>query len=207
MFFTFWKRLFTQYTLGFGASGGAQSSKQQSTQSSFSGIKDPFVVDAIRALIGLQGVTPELQAQKTERKTVADKAGADADSFNVENILSLSKGAVDNIVRQNREKFLPIISKAVEGGGTSSNAIAALLANDAQARTAEAGATVALKAVTDGKAIAAENRKTQAGLSTIDSTGISALIEAIKSAAVSEGEGQSTGKSSGFNAGFTVLGG
>ncbi len=202
MFFNFYKKLFTQYILSLSGGSKSSSSSSFSTSSSFQGIKDPFVRDAINSIIAFEGVTPKLQEQLDNRRAVADKSGAAAERFSFSNFKDLTDTAVQQLVRKQNEANKPIISKAVEGAGVSGDALSALLTNDLNARTAEAGAGLLAKIFTDVGKLETENLRTEAGLSTIDATGINALLSAIDSSKIGESTSLGTGKSSSseFNA-------
>lgn len=60
-----------------------------------------------------------------------------------------SKAFIDKATRQLMEQILPGLSTAIEASGTSGNAVAGLLTNDAVARAAENAATLGIKAAVD----------------------------------------------------------
>lgn len=191
----------------FGANGGASKQQSSQQQTSFQGIDDPFTLDAIKSLISKGGVTDALQAQYDTRTATKDQALSAANDYSKAAAFSDATGAVDQLVRQQNEANKPVISRAVEGAGTSGGSMAALLSNDLATRTSQAGATLAAQLAASYGNIQAGNLQTAANLSQIDPTGIDALIKAISNMQVSKSQGTGSSSGSSFQAGMTVLGG
>ncbi len=72
--------------------------------------------------------------------------------FDQQAVLQGAEGNVQQLNRELLEDILPQITGAVEAGGGSNNALAALLAQDAASRTAEAGARVREQARSNSEA-------------------------------------------------------
>lgn len=191
----------------FGAGGSSSKSTSTQQQTAYSGINDPYTVDAIKTLIGAGGMTPQLAGQYADRTAMKNVALEAAGHYTKDAAFSDAKGSIDQLVRQQNEANKPVISRAVEGAGTSGGSMAALLSNDLATRTSQAGATLGAQLAASYGNIQANDLGTAANLSNIDPSAVTALLNAISGMQVSNSQGTAASKSSSVAANMSIIGG
>lgn len=192
------------FMLKMGGSKSKSSSQQQSTNDQFQGLKDADTIAAVKNLIAVGGMTPDLARQRAVRADTLANLNTTLAGYTKEKAFSDSSEAMQGLLRQLRETSSPAISRAVESSGASGSSMSALLTNDADARNAQATAKLALDAATQYGGITSNLFGTAGSMTATDTTATQALLQAIDDMKVSIGQAQSTGSAKSSSMSFSA---
>lgn len=125
---------------------------------------------------GTQNMAKDEAQRQGEIKTVqAQRAGYSKDAA-----LGDAQGLIAQTLRQAMESVLPGIVRATEGAGTSGNALAALLQQDAASRASQAASAVGVNAATNYGQVAANLSNTLEALTRPNDQATNALINLLQ---------------------------
>ena len=150
-----------------------------SSSSGFSGISDSDTLSAISKLIANEGMSSDLARQTVEKGQQKNLVLSQLSNFTQNKAFENSTDAMSAALRTLSEHSGSAIARAVDSAGTSGGSMEALLANDANARNAGAAAGIGVDLASKYGGITADILNNASGLSTIDTTSINSLLEAI----------------------------
>jgi len=130
-----------------------QSSNQSSASSSFSGITDLEALKALQALISQlgSGGTAQDKAQQANRNAEISLVRDTRGGYSKDAALADAAALMKQNLRQSLEKNMPMITRSVEGAGTSASSMQGLLAQKLATESAQAaGALGAQQAIAYG---------------------------------------------------------
>ena len=196
-----------------GQSAGQNTSQQQSWNNSQQSSKshDQALTDTNQAQADafiqqlLSGGTEEQKREIANRNATQALIQSQLGNYTTTQAMADARGAMSQQLRQSLEKNMPAMARGVEGAGSSSGSMQALLANDLSTRAAESAATVGAQqaqayAVTTANIDSVLERISQP-MNLAESTLVGALGAVKGPHSDSESQGSSTGGSSGSSQG------